>query len=94
MKRLKKGWVLGARPAIVGDRCAMCDRVVQRCGSVGDGADPGRVQELQRHDLDRPVNPRHADAVVTDRANRTGHMGAVTIVVEGIVVVGNEIPTD
>ena len=76
--------------------------VVRYLGAVRDGkvqgvdgprgrSASGRVEELQGHDLDFPVHPGHADAVVASRADRPRHVRAVVVVVHRVAVVADEV---
>jgi hypothetical protein len=51
-----------------------------------------RAQELQRHELDVPVDAGDADAVVADRADDPCDVRAVAVVVIRVVVVVDEVP--
>ena len=68
--------------------------VIHRPDRVGQGARSAGAEEFQRDDLDRPVDPGDADPVAAHRADRAADMGAVAVVVIGIVVVVDEIPAD
>ena len=81
--------VAAAAPAVAhnldaGDGQAVLDRV----GSApAVEPEPPELRNLTRHDLHVPVDAGHADPVVADAADRAGAVGAVAVVVEGIVVV-------
>ena len=66
-------------------------RVVERRDGRRRRSRPSCAQELQAHDLDVPVDARHADRVVPDRADRAGHVRAVAVVVDRIAVVVDEV---
>src|SRR5262249_24208377 len=51
----------------------------------------GGVEELERHEADVPIDAGDADAVVADRPDGAGHVGAVAVVVHGVAVVVHEV---
>ena len=67
-------------------------RVVQRGDRGARRAAAARVEELQPHDRNLPVDTRDAGAIVADGADRAGHVGAVRVVIEHIGGVGGEVP--
>ena len=87
-------------PAVVrgDDVHAICPphhrRVVQRGDRGARRTAAARVEKLQPHDRHLPVDPCDAGAIVADRADRAGHMGAVRVVVEHVGGVGGEVPAE
>ena len=61
--------------------------VVQAGCGVGIPSAPIGPQEFAGHDADGPVDPDHAHTVVPDRADGSGGVRAVTVIVERIAVV-------
>src|SRR5439155_4219978 len=68
--------------------------VLERVDGPTERAGPGRVEELQGHQLNLPVQTGNTHAVVAHRADDPGDMAAVAVVVERIVGVGDEIPSN
>src|SRR5207249_4485976 len=66
--------------------------VVDGGDGVGVGPASVRPEELQRHDADLPVDSHHSHAVVPHRPDGPGHVGAVPIIIERVVVVVDEVP--
>ena len=77
---------------VVHDLGAVGDRKVQRLDGIAEVAAAALVEELQGHELDVPVHPGDADAVVADRPDDAGDVGAVAVVVHHIGVVVHEVP--
>src|SRR6058998_3802817 len=58
--------VPAARVAVVDYLRAVGDRVIQGADGIAQVAAAARVEELEGHNLDVPVDAGHADAVVPD----------------------------
>src|SRR5262249_19779793 len=83
-----------AAPAVVGDLYALAGGVVQGEDGVAGAAAAVGAEELQRRQRHLPVDADDAGAVVSRRADGAGDVGAVAVVVEGVVVVVDEVPAD
>ena len=56
-------------------------------------AHPMIIRYFQRHQLHRPTNTGDTNAVVPDSTNRPGYMGSMVVVVIGVVVTVDKIPS-
>ena len=74
------------------DELAESGRILYRQDRISRAAATAGVQELQRNELDRPVDTHHAKRVIADRADRPRAMRSVKMVVVRIVVVIDEVP--
>src|SRR5262249_53555584 len=81
-------------PAVVGDRDALGDGVVEGRHGAADGTMAGVVEEFQRGHLHEPVDARDADTVVAGGPDGAGDVRAVAVVVHRVVVVIDEVPAD
>src|SRR5262249_44576438 len=91
---VKRLAVVAVAPAVVGDGGPVGDGVVEGGDGVGDAAAADAVEELQVHQLHFPVHAGDADAVVALGPDDAGDVGAVVVVVRGVVVVLDEVPAD
>ena len=71
-----------------------CDGIIQGLDVQGRGTHPVSVEELQSHQLCLPVQPGHAEGIVAHRADGAGDVGAVAVVVKGVVSVVDEVPAE
>ena len=85
------GEVLPA-PRVVRNDGAHARRVEDRADCVVCGSLAVRADELQRHDLDVPVDADDARPVVADRSDRPGDVRPVAVVVGRVIVVVHEVP--
>src|SRR5262249_46185302 len=83
-----------AAPTVVGDAGAVLDRIGDGRRGPDVGASAVGVEELQRHQRRFPVNAGYADAVVADGRDGARDVGAVAVVVKGVVGVVDEVPAD
>src|SRR5262249_36774021 len=81
-------------PAIVGDLDAHVDGVVQGGDGVAEVPAAVGAHELQGGQRDAPVDAGDANTVVAGGPDDAGDVGAVVVVVEGVVVVVDEVPAD
>ena len=51
-------------------------------------------KKFQRHHLDVPIHPGNANTIAADAANGAANMGAMAIIIIGIIVIIDEIPAD
>src|SRR5262249_46807281 len=86
--------VAAAGPAVVGDPRPVRHRVVQRCYGVGSVARAAGPEDLQGHKLHLPIDAGDADRIVPQGPDGAGDVGAVVVVVEGVVVIVDEVPAD
>src|SRR5579871_2763477 len=85
---------VAAAPAVVGDRQVVAHGVVDGQDGIGVGAVAGVVQELEGRNLGLPQDAGDAEVVVADGPEDAGRVAAVAVVVQGPVVVGDEVPAD
>ena len=71
--------------ADVGARCGGgLDDELDRVDRVGGRPRAVGVEEFRRHDAGSPIDTRHAEVVVANRADRARHVRAVAVVIVGI----------
>ena len=81
-----------APPAVAHDVDVHHRGVFDRGDGIGRASAAARVQELERHEAHGPVHSRHAEPVVPHGADGARHVGAVEMVVHGVVVAVHEVP--
>ena len=90
----QRGRVAAVVPTIVRYLDVVGQRQVEAVDELRHRAAAAVVEELDRDQLGVPVDAGDADAVVAYRPDRAGHMGAVAVAVQRVIVVGVAVPTD
>ena len=72
----------------------MLDGIVDRLDDLADAGEAAAVEGLELQERDVPIDAGHAVAVVPLRREDAGHVRAVAVVVERVVVVGDEVPAE
>jgi hypothetical protein len=83
-----------SHPGDVDDVSADVDGVSKCINGVGDVTEPGGVQRPQRHDANLPGHARHANSVVTDRPRDPRDVSAVVVLIHGIRIIVDEVPSE
>ena len=85
--------VTSSAPTVAGDGEAHGVGVGERIDRIGDASASARAEELQAGQTSLPGHTRDTDAVVASSGDGPGAVGPVSVVVHGIGIVVDEVPT-
>ena len=74
--------------------CGGIGEVVHRIDRPAGSTRTAGGKKFQRHHLDVPIHPGNANTIAADAANGAANMGAMAIIIIGVIVIIDEIPTD